>query len=300
MGARYHDPVVAQFTQPDWSADPDPRLPQKLNRYAYCYNNPIKVKDPTGLGDGDGDGDGSDGAGPGDPGGPAGHGPGPDSNNSQGPPGQSPPSTSTPAPTDDPPEPQDKPAASVNAMAQQNQEQSEKSTPPTAPPTTPAPAATPAPQEEPVAPAVAAMSKAVQEIADKMDFLDKNMVPLQEQKTVLEPMFERYETARSVVVGNIVGIQGKPASHRFSEKNPAMQNVGKVPGAQALAAKHDARVDAREAIGRPMSTMGKFFSAVTSVIAPIAAQLAAQAIVAESYSSSFGFGAPGHGATGSW
>jgi RHS repeat-associated protein len=60
MGARYLDPVLGQFTQPDPSADPDPARPQTLNRYAYAYNNPIRISDPSGY-DGDA-GDGDDGS----------------------------------------------------------------------------------------------------------------------------------------------------------------------------------------------------------------------------------------------
>jgi len=43
------DPRAGQFTQPDPSADPDPGAPQMLNRYAYVYNNPTSMVDPTGL-----------------------------------------------------------------------------------------------------------------------------------------------------------------------------------------------------------------------------------------------------------
>jgi RHS repeat-associated protein len=49
LGARYMDPRAGQFTQPDPSGDPDPRSPQKLNRYSYAYNNPIRIIDPTGY-----------------------------------------------------------------------------------------------------------------------------------------------------------------------------------------------------------------------------------------------------------
>jgi hypothetical protein len=178
-------------------------------------------------------------------------------------------------------------AASVNAMAQQNQQQAQKNTPPTSP--APAPS-NPAPAEDPVAAAIATMAKTMEEIADKKDFLDKNMVPVEEQREILEPMFERHEAARAVVTSNIVGIQGKPASHPFSEKNPAMQAIGRLPGAQALAAKDDAKVAAREAIGQPMGWAAKAFSAARTVLGPLAMQAMSQAIVAESYNSSFGFG----------
>jgi RHS repeat-associated protein len=49
MGARSMDPVHGLFTSPDPSDDPDPRRPQTLNRYAYAYNNPARVIDPTGF-----------------------------------------------------------------------------------------------------------------------------------------------------------------------------------------------------------------------------------------------------------
>ena len=40
-GARYYDPELGRFTQPDTILD-------GLNRYAYCRNNPVKYIDPTG------------------------------------------------------------------------------------------------------------------------------------------------------------------------------------------------------------------------------------------------------------
>ena len=49
MGARYQDPILGQFTQPDPSDDPDPATPQTLNRYAYVYNNPVQLIDPSGY-----------------------------------------------------------------------------------------------------------------------------------------------------------------------------------------------------------------------------------------------------------
>ena len=49
MSARFMDPRAGQFTQPDPSGDPDPAEPQKLNRYAYVYNRPTTMVDPTGL-----------------------------------------------------------------------------------------------------------------------------------------------------------------------------------------------------------------------------------------------------------
>lgn len=46
-GARFYDPVLARFVQPD-SLLPDLYDPQLLNRYSYVVNNPIKYIDPTG------------------------------------------------------------------------------------------------------------------------------------------------------------------------------------------------------------------------------------------------------------
>jgi len=45
--ARYYDPVLARFTQPD---DRIPNLfdPQSYNRYSYCVNNPLRYTDPSG------------------------------------------------------------------------------------------------------------------------------------------------------------------------------------------------------------------------------------------------------------
>ncbi|MBI5224542.1 RHS repeat-associated core domain-containing protein [Candidatus Micrarchaeota archaeon] len=46
-GARYYNPVIGQFTQPD-TIIPNPYDPQSLNRYSYVLNNPYKYTDPTG------------------------------------------------------------------------------------------------------------------------------------------------------------------------------------------------------------------------------------------------------------
>ncbi len=46
-GARYYDPKLARFTQPD-TIVPDPGSSQALNRYSYTYNNPLVFTDPTG------------------------------------------------------------------------------------------------------------------------------------------------------------------------------------------------------------------------------------------------------------
>lgn len=46
-GARYYEPELGRFTQPD-TIVPNPYNPQDLNRYSYCNNNPINYTDPTG------------------------------------------------------------------------------------------------------------------------------------------------------------------------------------------------------------------------------------------------------------
>jgi RHS repeat-associated protein len=46
-GARYYDPALGRFIQPD-TLVPEPGNPQSLNRYAYVLNNPLKYTDPTG------------------------------------------------------------------------------------------------------------------------------------------------------------------------------------------------------------------------------------------------------------
>jgi len=45
--ARYYDPHIQRFVQPD-SLLPDAYDPQQLNRYAYARNNPIRYNDPSG------------------------------------------------------------------------------------------------------------------------------------------------------------------------------------------------------------------------------------------------------------
>lgn len=46
LNARYYDPVIARFIQPDWWDPTDPAV--GTNRYAYGLNNPILQKDPSG------------------------------------------------------------------------------------------------------------------------------------------------------------------------------------------------------------------------------------------------------------
>ena len=46
-GARYYNPTMRRFTQPD-SIIPDLYNPQSLNRYSYVLNNPYKYVDPSG------------------------------------------------------------------------------------------------------------------------------------------------------------------------------------------------------------------------------------------------------------
>jgi RHS repeat-associated protein len=46
-GARYYDPQLGRFIQPDTNVQ-SPDNPQTLNRYAYCGNNPLNYTDPSG------------------------------------------------------------------------------------------------------------------------------------------------------------------------------------------------------------------------------------------------------------
>lgn len=45
--ARYYDPEIGRFIQPD-TVIADLSNPQSYNRYSYCLNNPLKYTDPTG------------------------------------------------------------------------------------------------------------------------------------------------------------------------------------------------------------------------------------------------------------
>jgi RHS repeat-associated protein len=57
-GARYYDATIGRFISAD-TIVPNPANPQSLNRYSYCYNNPLRYVDPTGHeGDDDNDDDG--------------------------------------------------------------------------------------------------------------------------------------------------------------------------------------------------------------------------------------------------
>ena len=44
--ARYYDPTLGRFIQPD-TVVPEPGDPQALNRYAYVLNNPLRYNDPV-------------------------------------------------------------------------------------------------------------------------------------------------------------------------------------------------------------------------------------------------------------
>jgi hypothetical protein len=50
MSARYQDPVIGRFAQPD-TIVPEPGDPQSWNRYSYVRNNPVNRIDPTGHAD---------------------------------------------------------------------------------------------------------------------------------------------------------------------------------------------------------------------------------------------------------
>ncbi|MGH7953071.1 MAG: RHS repeat-associated core domain-containing protein, partial [Limisphaerales bacterium] len=45
--ARYYDPELGRFTQPDTTI-PDSSNPQSYNRYTYCLNDPLRYNDPSG------------------------------------------------------------------------------------------------------------------------------------------------------------------------------------------------------------------------------------------------------------
>jgi RHS repeat-associated protein len=45
--ARWYDPYLARFTQPD-TIVPNPVDAKAFDRYAYVYNNPVMYSDPSG------------------------------------------------------------------------------------------------------------------------------------------------------------------------------------------------------------------------------------------------------------
>jgi RHS repeat-associated protein len=53
MNGRAYDPLVGQFLSPDPFVQ-SPTNPQSYNRYAYCWNNPLKYTDPSGYKNTDG------------------------------------------------------------------------------------------------------------------------------------------------------------------------------------------------------------------------------------------------------
>jgi RHS repeat-associated protein len=53
MGGRVYDPAIARFVTPDPFVQ-SPFYGQSYNRYAYAWNNPLRIVDPTGF-DGEGD-----------------------------------------------------------------------------------------------------------------------------------------------------------------------------------------------------------------------------------------------------
>ena len=47
MNGRFYDPLIGRFLSPDPYVQA-PENPQNYNRYAYCFNNPLKYTDPSG------------------------------------------------------------------------------------------------------------------------------------------------------------------------------------------------------------------------------------------------------------
>mgnify|MGYP004704388623 CR=1 FL=1 len=54
MGGRVYDPVIGRFISADPTV-PDPLYSQAFNRYAYVYDNPLSLTDPSGYCPGSGD-----------------------------------------------------------------------------------------------------------------------------------------------------------------------------------------------------------------------------------------------------
>jgi RHS repeat-associated protein len=48
MNGRVYDPIVARFLSPDNYVQ-DPEFSHSYNRYSYCFNNPLKYTDPSGM-----------------------------------------------------------------------------------------------------------------------------------------------------------------------------------------------------------------------------------------------------------
>jgi RHS repeat-associated protein len=48
MNGRVYDPIVARFLSPDNYVQ-DPQFSHSYNRYSYCFNNPLKYSDPSGM-----------------------------------------------------------------------------------------------------------------------------------------------------------------------------------------------------------------------------------------------------------
>ena len=49
LNARYYSPEWRRFISPDAAEYIDPEMPNGLNLYAYCYNDPVNYADPSGT-----------------------------------------------------------------------------------------------------------------------------------------------------------------------------------------------------------------------------------------------------------
>ncbi|NOX72567.1 MAG: RHS repeat-associated core domain-containing protein [Alphaproteobacteria bacterium] len=47
LNARYYDPELGRFIQPDWFEVTEPGV--STNRYAYSANDPVNLSDPGGM-----------------------------------------------------------------------------------------------------------------------------------------------------------------------------------------------------------------------------------------------------------